>query len=224
MLSKQWMSCALVGVVLAGGCTPTQTRERSERGAERVVQPATNRGFRALDEREFAVLRKSVLLTDADVAALRQSRPVLEAHVDELLGVWYGFVGANEHLVSSFADPATGQPNAEYLEKVRLRFRAWVLETAEANFDQAWLNRQLEYGLRHHRLKKNVTDGVKAAEHIALRHVIALQYPVTATMKPFLERGGHSASEVEAMHEAWRKAVLLTVILWSQPYVAPEDF
>jgi len=26
------------------------------------------------------------------------------------------------------------------------------------------------------------------------------------------------------LHEAWRKAVLMTTILWSQPYVSPQDF
>jgi hypothetical protein len=29
---------------------------------------------------------------------------------------------------------------------------------------------------------------------------------------------------VDKMHEAWVKIVLLQVILWSEPYVAREDF
>ncbi len=43
-------------------------------------------------------------------------------------------------------------------------------------------------------------------------------------MKPFLEKRGHSAAEVEAMHVAWTKAVLLQAILWCRPYVKEGDF
>jgi len=218
---------SVVSALAFGGCA--SSRQPASLGAFRgqdsaAAEPATNHGFRALSEAEFELLKKSVLFTEDDVRYLRMSREVLEPHVDELLDVWYGFVGANEHLVMFFSDPATQEPNTRYLEAVRGRFRQWVLDTAEAQFDQAWLNRQLEYGLRHHRLKKNQTDGVQAVDHVSFRYLVALQYPITATMKPFLARAGHSPQEVEGMLEAWRKAVLMTTILWSQPYVAARDF
>lgn len=221
-------AATLVGGSL-GGCATSvaTTRERTPEGTvERAgaVEPARLSGFVAMTEAEFDLLKKSVLFTDEDVRYLRMSRALLEPEVDELLGVWYGFVGANEHLLSYFSHPQTKEPDAEYLEAVRLRFRDWVLTTAEAEFDQAWLNHQLEIGLRHHRIKKNKTDGVEAAEHIPMRYLVALHYPITTTLKPFLEGGGHSQSDVDGMYEAWRKAVLMTAILWSQPYVAPEDF
>ena len=37
-------------------------------------------------------------------------------------------------------------------------------------------------------------------------------------MRPFLAAGGHNDSEVDAMHQAWFKAVTLQIALWSQPY------
>ena len=52
----------------------------------------------------------------------------------------------------------------------------------------------------------------------------ALLVPITTTLKPFLAKGGAAADEVEAMHQAWVKAVLLQVILWSHPYVRDGDF
>jgi hypothetical protein len=54
--------------------------------------------------------------------------------------------------------------------------------------------------------------------------VLALLVPITTTLKPFLAKGGAGADEVEAMHQAWVKAVLLQVILWSHPYVREGDF
>jgi hypothetical protein len=47
--------------------------------------------------------------------------------------------------------------------------------------------------------------------------VLALLVPITTTLRPFLD-------DDEAMHQAWVKAVLLQVILWSHPYVRDGDF
>jgi len=209
-----------------GGCATERAIviDQSSRDEVTASSPARIAGHRAMSMEAFELLKASVLFTEDDVRALRQSGVVLEPHVDELLDVWYGFVEAHDHLLYSFSSATTGEPNAEYLERVRVRFRQWVLNTATADFDQAWLNQQLEFGLRHHRLRKNQTDDVDAVAHIPLRYVIALHYPITTTLKPFLERGGHDAGDVQRMYEAWRKAVLLTTILWSQPYVTPGDF
>jgi hypothetical protein len=59
---------------------------------------------------------------------------------------------------------------------------------------------------------------------VHLRYLVALAYPITTTLKPFLEKGEHSAEEVERMHQAWVKSVLLQAILWSQPYVREGEF
>jgi hypothetical protein len=110
------------------------------------------------------------------------------------------------------------------LAAVRRRFGRWIGDTARATFDRAWLDYQHEIGLRHHRSGKNRTDGARAADHIPLRYVLALLVPITTTLKPFLADGAASDDEVEAMHQAWVKAVLLQVILWSHPYVRDGDF
>lgn len=172
---------------------------------------------------ELDLLWASVLFTDADREALRMSRSVLEPHVEELVGVWYGFVGSNPHLLASFSSSA-GDVDAAYLERVRKRFERWVLDTADANYDQAWLDYQFEIGRRHHRVGKNVTDDAKAVDHVQFRYVPALVIPVTTTLKPFLEKSGHSAKDVERMHAAWVKSVQVQAILWSYPYVMGGDF
>jgi hypothetical protein len=172
---------------------------------------------------ELELLRATLLLGEDDLAALRRSGDLLAPRVEEILDVWYGFVGANPHLLAAFSDP-DGQPDQAYLAAVRRRFGRWILDTARADYDQAWLDYQHEIGRRHHRSGKNRTDGARAADHIPLRYVLALLVPITTTLKPFLAEGGASADEVEAMHQAWVKAVLLQVILWSHPYVREGDF
>lgn len=87
-----------------------------------------------------------------------------------------------------------------------------------------WLAWQFEIGRRHHREGKNRTDSAIAAPIVEFRHLPALTIPVTTTLKPFLARGGHSAEEVEKMHAAWVKSVLMQSILWSYSYVNQGDY
>ena len=177
-----------------------------------------------LNQADLAELKASLLFGDADVAALRRARGAVEGQVEAILDVWYGFVGGTPHLLAYFCDPATGQPVGDYLGAVRKRFGQWILDTCDADYDDAWLAWQAEIGRRHHRVGKNRTDGANAAPIVHLRHLLALVVPISFTMKPFLANDGASAEEVEAMHAAWTKAVLLQAILWSQPYVREGDF
>jgi hypothetical protein len=172
---------------------------------------------------EFEAMKRTALFGDDDVAALRASLPILADQVEAILDVWYGFVGANPHLLASFVG-VDGAPVGEYLAAVRKRFGRWILDTARAEYDQAWLDYQHEIGLRHHRAKKNRTDGVSAAAIVPLRHLLPLVIPVTTTLVPFLARTGASAAQVEAMRAAWLKSCLLQVTLWSEPYVRAGDF
>jgi hypothetical protein len=169
-------------------------------------------------------MQKTLLFGADDVRALQRSKAILADQTEAILDVWYGFVGANEHLLHFFSAPKTGEPQGAYLDAVRKRFGRWILDTADARFDQAWLDWQHEIGLRHHRTKKNKTDGANAVDNISFRYLSALTIPVTTTLKPFLAKKGAAPAEVEAMHAAWVKAVLLQTILWSHPYVKQGDF
>ncbi len=169
-------------------------------------------------------MQQAALFGAEDIAALRQSRAVLADQTDAILDVWYGFVGATPQLLAFFAHPQSGEPQASYLEAVRKRFARWILDTAAAVYDQAWLDYQHEIGLRHHRAKKNRTDGARAAEIVSFRYLHPLVVPITTTLRPFLAKKGHAPAEVERMHAAWVKSVLLQATLWSHPYVKDGDF
>jgi hypothetical protein len=173
---------------------------------------------------ELAKLKECVLFTEEDARWLRQSGEILRDYVEEILDVWYGFIASKPYLLEAFCDPATGKPDEAYLAAVRKRFGRWILDTASANYDQAWLDYQYEIGRRHYRVAKNRTDGAQAADVVPMRYMLALLYPVTATLEPFLARRGHAAAEVQKMREAWTKSVLLQLILWCEPYVDLEDF
>ncbi len=168
-------------------------------------------------------LKKAVLFTEEDERYLRMAGEVLADQVEDILDVWYGFVGSHPHLVYYFTD-GKGNANAEYLAAVRKRFRQWILDTCNRPYDRNWLDYAHEIGSRHHRTKKNQTDGVNSVPVVNYRYMVAFIYPITATIKPFLAKKGHSAEEVEKMHQAWFKSVVLQVALWSAPYVPGEDY
>jgi len=172
---------------------------------------------------DFELLKKTVMLSDEDIRYLRLACEVLKDQVEDILDLWYGWVGSNPHLIYYFSD-SQGRPIKEYLERVRRRFGRWILDTVCREYDQAWLDYQYEIGLRHHRTKKNITDRVNSVPHIPLRYLIAFIYPITATIKPFLSRKGHSSEDVEKMYNAWFKSIVLQIALWSYPYAKEGDW
>lgn len=173
---------------------------------------------------DLKALQASLLFTEEDVKALRQSKAILADQTDAILDVWYGFVALTPELVYFFGDAKTGKPDAAYLEAVRKRFALWILDTADASHDQRWLDWQYEIGLRHNRLKKNQTDRAPSVAQVNFRYLQALTIPITTTLKPFLAKKGASDADVEKMHAAWVKSVLMQSILWSQPYIKDGEF
>lgn len=164
-------------------------------------------------------LKKTLLFTDEDVRYLRMSKAILADQTDAVLDVWYGFVASTPELVAFFKNNQTGAPDGAYLNAVRKRFGQWIIDTADANYNQAWLDYQYEIGLRHTAPKKNQTDKADSVPSVNFRYLSALTIPVTTTLKPFLANKGASAADVEKMHAAWVKSVLMQTILWSHPYV-----
>jgi hypothetical protein len=215
---KLLLAATAIGVVADAGAAAPQGRAPGYA----LGQPTLARAPYSMAD--LAALQKSMLFGADDVAALRQSRAILADQTEAILDVWYGFVASTPELVVFFGDTRSGQPDGAYLAAVRKRFALWILDTADAKFDQAWLDWQYEIGLRHNRVKKNKTDGAHGPAQVDFRYLPALTIPITTTLKPFLAKKGASAADVEKMHAAWVKAVLLQAILWSHPYIKDGEF
>lgn len=180
--------------------------------------PDLDRSPVSLDD--LQALQQSLLWSDSDREALRRAGAILVPQTEDILDVWYGFVGATSHLVATFAG-ADGEPDGDYLGRVRARFGQWIADLTTREFDQSWLDYQEVIALRHHTAGKNQADGVDSpSTHVPLRHLIALIVPITVTIRPFLAAHEPNAERVDEMYHAWLKAVTLTVALWARPYSA----
>ncbi|MDH4118010.1 MAG: protoglobin domain-containing protein [Acidimicrobiia bacterium] len=162
-------------------------------------------------------LLATLLWSEDDARALAKAGSVLQEQVEDILDLWYDFVGSHAHLLVSFNGP-DGAPSGEYLAAVRKRFGQWINDLCLRPWDDRWLAYQNEIALRHTD-SMGTTDGITSDQsHIPLRYMIAFIWPITATIRGFLGNQGHSAEEVDAMHTAWFKAVTLSAALWAQPY------
>lgn len=191
-------------------------------------QPASIPGYRLGDptlapapytQDDLSKLKAALLFGDDDLLALRQAGDILVPLTESILDVWYGFVGSHDFLLASFSSDAG--PQGEYLARVRARFGQWIADTCSGAYDEAWLAYQWEIGRRHWMGKNQIdtpaSDGTPS--FIRWRYVNALIYPIAMTIRPFLERGTTDTAQIERMQQAWLKAVLLQVTLWSQPYL-----
>ena len=171
---------------------------------------------------DLDLLKKTLLWNKDDERFLNMAGKVLQDQTDQVLDLWYNYVGSQEHLLYYFT--VDGKPSERYLAAVRERFKQWVLDLCNRPYDQTWLDYQYEIAKRHHTTKKNKTDKVDSVPIIHFRYIVAFIYPITATIKDFLAKKGDSPQDVEGMHNAWFKAVTLTALLWCYPFVHQGEF
>ena len=172
---------------------------------------------------ELDLLRQAAQLGPEEEQWLRRAGEVLADQAEVLVDHWRAIIAAHPHLAAYSAGP-DGRPNPAYAAASRPRFVQWVRDVCQRPYDQAWLDYQHEIGLRHTHARKNQTDGVSSAPHIPLRYVLAFAAVVITTTRPFLASRGHPAEDVELMYDAWCKAVIVHVSLWSEAYVPRADW
>ena len=170
---------------------------------------------------ELGSLERAAGFTDEDRRALRMAGEVLSDQAEALVDSWRAQIAHNPDLAKWFFAP-DGKPDERYKAAVKRRFVQWVIDTCTRPRDQAWLDYQEEIGLRHTPLKKNKTEGAQTPDRVPLRYLLTFAPAVLLGVKPFLARKGHSAEDIERMHQAWSKIVMLHLALWARPYVRDD--
>jgi hypothetical protein len=170
---------------------------------------------------EFKRLESIVGFTKDDRQALHDAGDLLADEAEALVDGWRKIIGSQEHLSEWFFG-TDGKPDNDYKAAVKPRFVQWVVDTFKRPFDQSWLDYQEEIALRHTPAKKNKTDGVETPPLVPLRYVLAFAVPVLADIRKQLIRKKLPIEDIERIHAAWTKAVILTLTLWSRPYTKED--
>ena len=173
----------------------------------------------SLDELED--LKSAVSFTQADHDALRRLWDIVHDEVESLFEAWIARIG--HFFAPTFARP-DGSIDEAYMAAAHPRFLQWVEDTCLRPYDQVWLDYQHEIALRHHRTKKNRTDQAAAVAIVPYRYLPAAVAPMTLALREFVAARGLSADEATPIVDAWLKALLLHVALWSRPYVSEGDW
>jgi hypothetical protein len=166
---------------------------------------------------ELRQLEASAGWTGEDARVLERHRQLFLDHAEEMVDAWRSVIGSQPHLSKWFFGP-DGRPDENYKARVKARFVQWVRDVCLRPHDQAWLDYQEEIGLRHTPAKKNVTDGAHTPDLVPLRYLFAFTSVVALGAQAFFVANGVEGEELTRLQDAWTKAVVLHVCLWSRPY------
>ena len=163
-------------------------------------------------------LKDVVALSSDDEEALREAAEILADQADDMVSAYRAQLGRLPWLAGYTGHP-DGTPNPEYSAASKPRFDRWIIDACTRPLDQNWLDYQQEIGLRHSRAKKNKTDNADSLDQIPMRYLLAFAAVVIATARDYLAATGAPREQVDRMHVAFTKSVMLHVTVWTRAYV-----
>jgi hypothetical protein len=169
-----------------------------------------------VSDNDLSLLEQTAGWTAADAGVLARHAGLFRAKAESMVDSWRKVIGSHAHLSWWFTKP-DGSSDDDYKASVKRRFVQWVMDVAERPHDRAWLDYQYEIGLRHTPAKKNQTDGVHAPPLVPLRYLLGF-IPVVLPIRGFFIDDIPEEAELKSLEDAWTKAVLLHITLWSRAY------
>jgi hypothetical protein len=155
--------------------------------------------------------------SDDDALWLKIAAETLIPQAEAIVDSWRSTIGSLPQLAASFVGP-DGKPDDHYKSSIRLRFVQWVSDVCIQPRDQKWLDYQEEIGLRHLPAKKNKTDNAQTPPVVPQRYLLGFTAVVITTIRGFLVASGRPEEDIVRIQDAWTRAVLLSVTLWSRSY------
>lgn len=209
---------------MVGELNPLLTVVAKVRSMEGFMGPSLEQGLARLKDAaepkpcsmtldELRDLEAAVDIQPDDAELLRRAAPLLGEHGMEMVTTWRGILGAQPHLAKYSAHP-DGTPNPGYAAASKPRFAQWVRDVCTREHDQAWLDDQYEIGRRHTSDAKNLTDHADSVHTIPMRYVVGFIAPTVQVGREVLATQ-FSGEELDRIHAAWTRAVVLHVTVWS---------
>jgi Protoglobin len=167
---------------------------------------------------ELRRLKEAVQLTEDDERALRETGTILAGQADDMVTAYRARL-AEQPWLAGYSGHPDGTPNPQYGAATKPRFDRWIIDACTRPLDQDWLNCQHEIGLRHTPVKKNKTDDADSQDHVPMWYVLAFTAVIITTARQYLAAGGATPEQVDRMHAAFTKSVMLHVTVWTRAYL-----
>jgi len=167
---------------------------------------------------ELARLQEAVGLTADDEQALREAAVILADQAADMVTAYRARLGRQPWLAGYSGHP-DGTPNPGYAAATKPRFDRWIIDACLRPLDSDWLDYQHEIGRRHTRAGKNRTDHADSLDQIPMRYLLAFTAVVIATARDYLSAKGATVQQVDRMHAAFTRSVMLHVTVWTRAYV-----
>jgi hypothetical protein len=169
---------------------------------------------------DLARLEQTAGWTAADAEVLMRYSGAIRDRAASMVDAWRAVIGSQTHLSHWFVKP-DGTPDDEYKASVKRRFVRWVVDVAVRPHDREWLNYQHEIGLRHTPARKNKADHAHTPPVVPFHYLLGF-VPVVLPIRRFFADAIQDEAELRRLEEAWTRAVILHVTLWSRAYMAED--
>ena len=163
-------------------------------------------------------MEETVGWSKADAIVLEKHADLFREQAEHMVDSWRSVIAGQAHLAKWFVGP-DGKPDNQYKAQVKRRFVQWVIDVALRPHDRDWLNYQEEIGLRHTPAKKNAIDERHTPSLVPLRFLLGF-VPVILPIGRFFAETIPDQVELKRLEDAWTKAVILHVTLWTRPYAS----
>ena len=161
----------------------------------------------------FRYMADYVGFTSADAAAIRQTKPVIEKHLPEIVSKFYAHILRYPPTRKFFLNP-DGTLNQEYLELRMRHLTNFWLRTAEGVFDDDYA-RYVDYVGRAH-TSRGADPNIYIAERYVIGQVGMMQHAISEAINRELSSEG-SVVEFPA-GEAWDKLMMVILELLARAY------
>ena len=185
--------------------------------ARSIIQRIGNASATPVSLEELRKLEACAGWSEEDASWLKLAAGILVPQAEEMVDHWRSKIASQPDLAAAFVGP-DAKPDERYKAAVKARFVQWVSDVCLHRHDQDWLDYQEEIGLRHTPSRKNKTDGSDTPPVVPQRYLLGFTAVVITSTRGFLMKSGKPDDEITRMQDAWTRAVLLSIALWSRAY------
>jgi nitrite reductase/ring-hydroxylating ferredoxin subunit len=151
--------------------------------------------------------------SEADAAAIKETAPIIQAHMPEIVGNFYAHLLRYPPTRKFFLGP-DGEVDQNYLELRMRHLTAFWLRTANGVYDDEYA-RYLEYVGRAH-TARGANPGIYIAERYVIGQVGFIQHAISMIL--LQELGQKDATLAGPAEEAWDKLLMVILEMLARAY------